>query len=295
MKRTVIIIIFALLFVSAAVLTACIAEKQEETTAEKTTEATVTEAPVSETTTKAPETTEKATDVANPLPPTEVHTTENHTSAPATTVKPTAEYTTAAPATQPPASTAGTQNIGVSSNGYDIVCENGFTYVDGVLIVNKTYPLPANYNPGGLLSGCSAAFKQMQAAAAKEGLNIYASSGFRSYSHQSNLYSKYCANDGQAAADRYSARPGHSEHQTGLAIDLNTITYSFADTAEGKWVAENCWKYGFILRYPSGKEAQTGYRYEPWHIRYVGASKAEAIYNSGLCLEEYYGLTSQYQ
>ena len=190
---------------------------------------------------------------------------------------------------------AGPQLIGKTANGYDIIQENGLYYVDGILIANKTYPLRADYYPGALLGNCSAAFETMKNAAQAEGLNLYVSSGFRSYYTQDSLYQRYCASDGQAAADRYSARPGHSEHQTGLAIDLNTIEYSFADTPEGQWVAANCHKYGFILRYPEGKEAQTGYRYEPWHIRYVGTEKATAIYNSGLCLEEYYGITSQYQ
>ncbi|MBQ7687672.1 MAG: M15 family metallopeptidase [Clostridia bacterium] len=192
------------------------------------------------------------------------------------------------------ASADGSRTVGVSAKGYEIVEINGLTYVDGLLIVNKTYSLPSSYTPGALTSETSAAFDRMQADAAAEGLNLYVSSGFRSYELQTSLYNRYVAADGKAAADRYSARPGHSEHQTGLAMDLNTITNSFADTAEGKWVDANCYKYGFILRYPLGKEAETGYMYEPWHLRYVGVEKAAAIYNSGLTLEEYYGLTSVY-
>lgn len=184
--------------------------------------------------------------------------------------------------------------IGYTSKNYPITVKDGITYVDGVLVANKTYALPEYYEPGDLLSECQSAFDSLQAAASKEGLSIWISSGFRSYSLQESLYKRYSDRDGQDAADRYSARPGHSEHQTGLAIDLNTISQSFADTAEGKWIAENCWKYGFILRYPKEKEAQTGYMYEPWHIRYVGTQIAEDIYSSGLCLEEYYGITSQY-
>ena len=99
---------------------------------------------------------------------------------------------------------------------------------------------------------------------------------------------------GQAAADRFSARPGHSEHQTGLAFDLNSITDEFKDTDEGKWVTENCHNYGFIIRYPADKESVTGYMYEPWHIRYLGVETAQAVHDSGLCLEEYLGITSQY-
>lgn len=184
--------------------------------------------------------------------------------------------------------------IGYTAKGFVISEKNGITYVDGILVANKTYSLPEDYNPGALLKECEKAFSEMKAAAAKEGLNLWNASGFRSYELQQSLYNRYCNRDGKEAADRYSARPGHSEHQSGLALDLNEISSSFANTKEGKWVEENCHKYGFILRYPKNKEAQTGYMYEPWHIRYVGTSHAERIYNSGLCLEEYFGITSVY-
>lgn len=167
------------------------------------------------------------------------------------------------------------------------------TYFQGILVVNKTYALPADYSPG-VQPEAQAAFDEMQSAAAEEGLNLYISSGFRSYDYQAGLYSRYVERSGQAEADRYSARAGHSEHQTGLAFDLNTITDDFKDTAEGKWVARNCHKYGFIIRYPADKESVTGYMYEPWHIRYLGKETAQAVYDSGLCLEEYLGITSEY-
>lgn len=178
-------------------------------------------------------------------------------------------------------------------NNKGIETINGITYIDGVLIVNKTYSLPKDYNPG-VDATAESAFKKMQSAAASEGLNIYISSGFRSYDYQSGLYERYAQRDGYAAADRYSARPGHSEHQTGLAFDLNSIDDSFADTREGKWVAENCHKYGFIIRYPKGKEEITGYMYESWHIRYLGVDMATKVYESGKTLEEYFGITSEY-
>ena len=167
------------------------------------------------------------------------------------------------------------------------------TYFQGILVVNKTYALPADYSPG-VQPEAQAAFDEMQSAAAEEGLTIYISSGFRSYDYQAGLYKRYVERSGQAEADRYSARAGHSEHQTGLAFDLNTITDEFKDTAEGKWVAANCQKYGFIIRYPADKESVTGYMYEPWHIRYLGKETAQAVYDSGLCLEEYLGITSEY-
>lgn len=205
----------------------------------------------------------------------------------------TQEETTEEPSTEEKITYIGTV-VGYTSKGYVISEKNGITYVNNVLVANKTYSLPASYNPGDLLSECARAFKAMQSAASSEGLSIWNASGFRSYELQESLYNRYSARDGKEAADRYSARPGHSEHQSGLAIDLNEITNAFKDTKEGKWVAANCHKYGFILRYPQGKEAQTGYMYEPWHIRYVGVDTATAIYNSGLCLEEYFGITSAY-
>lgn len=167
------------------------------------------------------------------------------------------------------------------------------TYIDGILVVNKTYALPSDYAPG-VSSEAQAAFDAMQADATAMGLNIYISSAYRSYDYQAGLYQRYVDRSGKAEADRYSARPGHSEHQTGLAFDLNTISDEFKDTDEGKWVAENCHKYGFIIRYPEEKESVTGYMYEPWHIRYLGVETATAVYESGLCLEEYLGITSEY-
>ena len=169
------------------------------------------------------------------------------------------------------------------------------TYIHGILIVNKSYPLPSTYGPGDLTDECASAFEEMREAAAEQGLELYVSSGFRSYELQASLYQRYCDSDGQEAADTYSARPGHSEHQTGLAIDLNTISSSFANTAEGQWVAEHCWEYGFILRYPADKVDITGYMYEPWHIRYLGKTTAKAVYDSGLCLEEFLGVDSVYR
>lgn len=189
---------------------------------------------------------------------------------------------------------AGGKITGYTEKGYAVELIDGKTYVDGVLIANKTYSLPEDYNPGGLLPECKEAFALMQRAADAKGLNIYVSSGFRSYASQKSIYNRYVGRDGRALADTYSARPGHSEHQTGLAVDLNTITQSFGRTKEGRWVAEHCHEYGFIIRYPEGKSHITGYCFEPWHLRYVGIDAATEIARSGLCLEEYYGITSFY-
>lgn len=170
---------------------------------------------------------------------------------------------------------------------------NGVTYVDGILIANKTYALPKDYAPG-INTEAKAAFDRMQLAAASAMLDINIVSGYRSYATQEATYNRFVNRDGQAAADTYSARPGHSEHQTGLAFDINYAGASFANTPEAEWLAKNCWKYGFIIRYPEGKEHITGYQYEPWHVRYLGADTAEKVYNSGLTLEEYLGITSKY-
>ena len=182
-----------------------------------------------------------------------------------------------------------------TSKGFKGVTKNGVTYIEGYLVVNKTYTLPSSYG-NGLTNATIEAFNKMQAAAKVDGLNIYISSGFRSYSYQKTLYNNYVNRDGVVAADTYSARAGHSEHQSGLAFDVNTINDSFANTEEGKWLNDNCYKYGFILRYPNGKSDETGYQYEPWHFRYVGVELAEKLYNNGnwITVEDYFGITSRY-
>ena len=167
------------------------------------------------------------------------------------------------------------------------------TYINGILIVNKTYALPSWFGDG-LTAETQNAFAAMQAEAASLGLDIYISSGFRSYWSQESIYNRYVSNDGQAEADRYSARPGHSEHQSGLTFDLNTIDEAFAYTAAGQWVRDNAHRFGFVIRYPPAKEHITGYIWEPWHLRYLGVPVATELYNTGLSLEEYLGVTSQY-
>lgn len=169
----------------------------------------------------------------------------------------------------------------------------GITYVDGILIANKTYSLPKSYDPG-LLPETKKAFNKMAADAQNDGLYLWIVSGYRSYSTQYATYNSFVWDRGVAQADRCSARPGHSEHQTGLALDINTTADSFAGTPEAKWIEKNCWKYGFIIRYPKGKEDITGYKYEPWHVRYLGKDIAKKVYDSGLTLEEYLGIDSVY-
>lgn len=188
------------------------------------------------------------------------------------------------------------QIVGTTSKGYSIEKKNGIYYIDGILIANKSYPLPSTYNPGGLLSDFQNAFSNMQQAASKDGISLSVISGFRSYARQNTLYQNYVQKDGKSKADTYSARPGHSEHQSGLAADINSLSQSFENTKEGKWLSSHCYEYGFIIRYPKGKEDETGYIYEPWHIRYVGEKLASTLYNNGdwITLEDYFGIQSQY-
>ncbi|MGM9835042.1 MAG: D-alanyl-D-alanine carboxypeptidase family protein [Bacilli bacterium] len=135
-------------------------------------------------------------------------------------------------------------------------------------------------------------FEKMWNAAKKEGLDFGVYSGYRSYKTQVNLYNGYVNKDGKELADTYSARPGNSEHQTGLAVDLKSRTdYStiyFEKTKEYAWLQENSYKYGFIMRYPLGEEYITGYQYEPWHYRYCGVECATYIHENNITFEEYY-------
>lgn len=183
-----------------------------------------------------------------------------------------------------------------TSKGFKGKVIDGITYINGILIANKTYSLPSSYYPGGLTNEFNNAFNQMKSAASNDGINIYVVSGFRSYNTQNTLYNNYVNRDGRDAADTYSARPGHSEHQTGLAADFNMVDDDFEYTAEGKWLNDNAYKYGFILRYPKGKTKETGYIYESWHYRYVGVDLASKLYNDGnwISLENHFGITSQY-
>lgn len=181
---------------------------------------------------------------------------------------------------------------------------------DMLVLVNKTYGLPEDYVPGDLIipdvpfalameeikhlrSEAARALEDLFAAAAEEGYELYARSGYRSYATQKSLYDGYVRRHGREAADRFSARPGHSEHQTGLAMDITSPSVDlelkriFGDTEEGRWVAENAHRFGFIIRYPRDREEVTGYTYEPWHLRYVGPGDAAAIFEQGATLEQY--------
>lgn len=172
------------------------------------------------------------------------------------------------------------------------------------VLVNKYNYLDKNYIPNNLeeITSCVSgtkflvknandALKKMCEDIRKENLQIRVISSYRSYNYQDNLYNNYVKKDGIEKADTYSARPGFSEHQTGLVIDVDNIKTNyenFENTKEFNWMQENAHKYGFILRYPKGKEDITGYNYESWHFRYVGKDIAKEIYKQQITFDEYY-------
>lgn len=181
------------------------------------------------------------------------------------------------------------------------------------MLVNKLVMLPDGYEPSDLVEPkvpftftekaekrlmrkeAAQALEQLFAGAEKDGIFLAGVSGYRSYETQKGLFNYYVQTQGEAIARRYSAEPGHSEHQTGLAMDVSASTGKcaaddcFAETPEARWLAEHAPGYGFIIRYPKGKEAITGYAYEPWHLRYLGKPFAQKVAASGLTLEEYQG------
>ena len=173
------------------------------------------------------------------------------------------------------------------------------------ILVNKYTSLPEKYAPDDVVEmsnwysypGNSIrkdvynAFIEMFNAAKEAGYTLIVNSSYRTYEEQKEIYDDYESNRGQEYADTYAARPDFSEHQTGLSLDIfspGANMSNFADTETFKWLSENCYKYGFILRYPEGKEDITGYSYEAWHYRYVGKELAEKVYDSGLTYDEYY-------
>lgn len=179
-----------------------------------------------------------------------------------------------------------------------------------LVLVNKTYELDENYIPNDLVKisnkfsikeilickNVKYYFEKMCNDAIKNDLKIIAMSGYRDYKYQDNLYNEYLKVDKKEIVDTYSAKPGHSEHQTGLAIDICTDKKDyteFINTDEYIWLKDNCYKYGFIIRYQKNKEKITGYRFEPWHIRYVGKI-AKYIYENDITLEEYLKIVSNY-
>ncbi len=183
------------------------------------------------------------------------------------------------------------------------------------VLVNRQYPLSKDYVPGDLTvpnirfsfygtyeksyvrQETACALEKLFAAAAEQGVVLKGVSAYRSYARQQEIYEGNVRSRGMETTDLVSARPGTSEHQTGLSIDVSSdsvgcaLEESFGDTQEGRWLADNCHKFGFIIRYPKDKTKITGYSYEPWHIRYVGKRLAAHLYKKDMTLEEYYQKT----
>lgn len=171
------------------------------------------------------------------------------------------------------------------------------------VVVNKKHKLPDGYVPElvmvdnqWLRASAADAYRALVDAARSAGFTPTLISAYRSYQTQEKVYQQYVSQSGQSQADMFSARPGHSEHQTGLALDIDdgggcALELCFAERPLGRWLKENAANHGFIIRYPEGKETITGYQYEPWHLRYVGTEVAQNIAASGKTMEEYFNVT----
>ena len=189
--------------------------------------------------------------------------------------------------------TVGSKSQEASQKKAEVVNKGDYYSVQGkydeIVIANKHYPLSKDYNPGENPTA-KAELLKLIAAMQEAGFPISDHySGFRSYETQTQLYQDYVNKDGKAEADRYSARPGYSEHQTGLAFDLiGTDGDLVTEEKAAQWLLDHAADYGFVVRYLKGKEKETGYMAEEWHLRYVG-KEAKDIAASGLSLEEYYG------
>lgn len=195
-------------------------------------------------------------------------------------------------------------NINLDINFYENIEESPNKNTN-LILVNKHYALDKDYIPNDLVqvdykytSGITVyankeakeKFEELSTDASAVGLNIKAISAYRSYEYQKKLYEEYLLNDPKEIVDTYSARAGHSEHQTGLAFDVYNVSSpytSFGETKEYEWVKINAHKYGFIIRYTSSNQHITGYKNEPWHLRYVGVVAAKHIYENDITLEEY--------
>ena len=189
--------------------------------------------------------------------------------------------------------TAGSKSQEASQKKAEVVNKGDHYSIQGkydeIVVANKHYPMSKDYNPGENPTA-KAELLKLIAAMQQAGFPISDNySGFRSYETQTQLYQDYVNKDGKAEADRYSARPGYSEHQTGLAFDLiGTDGDLVTEEKAAQWLLDHAADYGFVVRYLKGKEKETGYMAEEWHLRYVG-KEAKEIAASGLSLEEYYG------
>lgn len=182
---------------------------------------------------------------------------------------------------------------------------NTDNYTYKTLLINRTHRVTKSFKPNNLVipeipianEACQEErhvdnvivndLKDLFHAAYVDGYNLYLLSGYRLYETQDSLYESRVDSEGKRAADKFVAKAGQSEHESGLALDVTNDRRSFVDSAEAMWLKDNAYKYGFIIRYPKGKEDITGYNYEAWHIRYVGKEAAQEIYQKGITLEEY--------
>lgn len=199
-----------------------------------------------------------------------------------------------------------TAGIYMFRNSNEIVYGENRIKGTNIALVNKTYRLEAEYVPDDLekadieflpesteeerymTKDAGEALKKLVDGAANEGIILRGLSGYRSYETQRTLYNYNIQVNGQTYADSYVAPPGGSEHQLGEAMDLATEWGWITEgCVEAQWIAANAYKYGFVVRYESGKETITGYNYEPWHVRYVGITAAKQLFNEGKTLEEY--------
>lgn len=175
----------------------------------------------------------------------------------------------------------------------DYILVNKYLYLDSDYIPDNLESISTNYSRSGmkLVSSAKEAFETLAENALKDNIKVIAMSSYRSYEYQVDLYNRYVKSDGVEAADTYSARAGYSEHQTGLCVDVydGVVDYTNFEKSDAfEWMQENAYQYGFILRYPKGKEDITGYQYESWHYRYVGKEIATYIHQHNITFDEYY-------
>lgn len=206
----------------------------------------------------------------------------------------------AAPATPSPSFNRGARSLEDPSSIWVVVNKqrplNPSSYVPGDLVA---VPVPYTNAPQLRSEASDAVGKLFRAAKTEAGLALASNSAYRSFSYQQGIYNDDVRTSGQAVADGLTARPGYSEHQTGLAIDIGaesgacSLKACFADTPEGKWLAANAWRFGFLLRYPADKVPVAGFSFEPWHYRYVGTELAAELNRTGTAtLEEFFGLAA---
>ena len=198
-------------------------------------------------------------------------------------------------------------NVGANKDWYDpksiketdlskgnLMIVNKFNYLKEDYEPNEITSISLNYSYGNnkVSKDTNDAYIEMAKAAKEEGIQLMANSTYRTYKRQDEIYKDFYYSKGISYADKYAARAGYSEHQTGLAIDIfttgNSTTSNFEESDAFKWLSTNAHKYGFILRYPKGKEYLTGYNYESWHYRYLGIDIATKVYNEGITYDEYY-------